>query len=183
MRLSIDTAVTQLRCGHIIAYPTEAVYGLGCDPNQFAAVDHLLQLKQRPKHKGFILIAAHWGQLAPYIDAERVAPHNLQQALAVWPGAITWLFPKNAQIPEWLCADRDSIAVRVTAHPVARALCLAFGGALISTSANLSGQAPARDISAIEAQWGVELGVVTGSLGGLEKPTCIRDVMTGAVIR
>ena len=170
-----------LRQGGIVAYPTEAVYGLGCDPLNHLAIARLLAIKQRAPGKGLILIASDISQLAPFV--EPLAQECRQRVDASWPGPVTWLLPVRRGAPSWLRGVHDSIAVRVTAHPLAAALCTAFSGALVSTSANVAGRPPAR--SALQTRLrcpGVDL-IVHGKTGGLAKPTAIRDARTGATIR
>lgn len=180
-RFALHRAARVLRDGGIIAYPTEAVYGLGCDPLNGDAVHRLLALKQRPVEKGLILIANRFEQLAPFIlpvtDAIRA---RLEQT---WPGPATWLLPANPATPTWLRGRHSSIAVRVTAHPLAAALCGAFGAPIVSTSANASGRPPAR--SAMQARLrcpGIDL-VLSGATGGLRRPTPIRDALSGELLR
>lgn len=177
-----NAAVAALRRGGIVAYPTEAVYGLGCDPANAAAVARLLALKQRPASRGLILIAADEAALRPWlapIDADteaRVAP--------TWPGPTTWLLPAAEDCPAILRGDHETLAVRVTAHPVAAALCRAWGGALVSTSANPSGGQPVRDAAAARQLFGAGVdAVVEGAVGGRERPTPIRDARTGQTLR
>lgn len=166
----------------MVAYPTEAVYGLGCDPLNEAAFARLLALKQRPGDKGVILIAAEEGQLRPYLGD--LPEPMLQRLRQTWPGPVTWIVPTAPAAPGWLTGRRDTIAVRVTAHPLAAALCRAFGGALVSTSANRSGEEPARSAAAVQQLFGDQLdAILDGPLGGLERPTRICDARTGAIIR
>lgn len=181
--LSIEQAAQALRTGAVIAYPTEAVYGLGCDPMNEAAVARIWQLKQRPAAMGLILIASDWQQLAPYVAPLSEEQH--QKLLSTWPGPHTWIVPAAENTPAWLTGGRDSIAVRITDHVPSRDLCNAFGGALVSTSANLHGQAPLRDALVAEQTFQAEgfAGVMQGELGGLERPTSIRDLRTGEWVR
>jgi L-threonylcarbamoyladenylate synthase len=168
--------------GGLIAYPTEAVYGLGCDPGNRAAVLRLLALKRRDPAKGLILIAADPGQLAPFVaDLE---PARMAEVLASWPGPNTWLLPVRALTPDWLHGRFDTLAVRVTAHPLAAALCRAWGGPLVSTSANRAGRPPARTaLGARRAlQQRVDL-ILAGPCGGAARPSLIRDGRTGRVLR
>jgi len=168
--------------GGLIAYPTEAVYGLGCNPLDRDAVQRLLQLKQRPVEKGLILIAADFDQLRPFIiepPADVMAP-----VLASWPGPATWLLPAAPETPAWLTGSHNAIAVRVTAHPLAAELCRACRSALVSTSANVSGQKPAKSALALHNQFRGQLDfVLHGKLGMLRQPTPIRDAMSGRLIR
>jgi len=182
----LRTAAAALRAGGVVAYPTEAVYGLGCDPRQAAALARLLALKQRPAERGLILIASEFDQLAPFLaplDAAREA-----RCAATWPGPVTWAWPAAPDLPAALTGGRGTLAVRVTAHPVAAALCRAFGGALVSTSANPHGSPPARDADAVRTAFGAAFGaaldaVLDGPCGGAVGPTEIRDALTGAVLR
>ena len=180
-RFALQRAARILWQGGVVAYPTEAVYGLGCDPLNRLAVEELLAIKQRPVEKGLILIASRFEQLSPFLEAQ---PPEIQQQLdASWPGPVTWLVPANPATPRWLRGKHQSLAVRVTAHPLAAALCEAFGGAIVSTSANPAGRPPAR--SALQARIrcpGVDL-ILHGSTGRLTRPTPIRDVITGKVLR
>lgn len=165
----------------MIAYPTEAVYGLGCDPLNRGAVEDLLAIKRRPVEKGLILIASRFDQLRPFVQAP--APEIQQQLDETWPGPVTWLLPANPATPRWLRGRHQSLAVRVTAHPLAAALCEAFGGPVVSTSANPAGRPPAR--SALQARVrcpGVDL-ILHGATGRLDRPTPIRDATTGTVHR
>lgn len=182
--MPIFPAIQLLYQGHIIAYPTEAVYGLGCDPLNESAVLHLLTLKKRAISKGLILIAASIEQIMPYIDTTQIPTDRLQQIFARWPGPFTWIFPATSKVPLWIRGDHATIAVRVTAHPIANALCAEFGRPLVSTSANMAEQAPAKSKQAVESMFptGVAL-IMEGEVGGLEKPTAIRDACSGNIVR
>ena len=180
----LHSAVTALRAGGVIAYPTEAVFGLGCDPHDEAAVARVFALKQRPATQGMLLIAADFAQVEEYIDLAAVPAAALLRAQASWPGPHTWVFPRAAQTPRWLAGAHAGIALRVTAHPLAAALCRAFGGALVSTSANRHGEPPARSAEAVQAAFGAEVAyILAGETGGLARPTPIRDAVTGEEIR
>ncbi|MCC7255751.1 MAG: Sua5/YciO/YrdC/YwlC family protein [Dokdonella sp.] len=180
----IEIAATVLRAGGVVAYPTEAVYGLGCDPRNVHAFNALFTLKQRPPTQGVLLIGADFEHVAPYIDREATPPAAIERARASWPGPHTWIFPRAGNVPSWIAGEHRGIALRVTAHPLAAQLCRAFGGALVSTSANRHGQAPARDARTVRAAFGDGLGaLLDGPLGGLEQPTPIRDAISGASIR
>jgi len=181
---AIAEAAAALRRGGVIAYPTEAVYGLGCDPDDEAAVRRLFELKQRPPAQGVLLIAADFSQVEKYIDAARAPADALARALATWPGPHTWVFPRAPATPAWLAGAHAGIALRVTAHGAARALCRAFGGALVSTSANRHGDAPARSADEARSAFGAQLAyILDAPTGGLERPTQIRDVLSGETIR
>lgn len=165
-----------------MAYPTEAVYGLGCDPMNETTVDRLLALKGRPRGKGLILIAAEFAQLQSFVGPLETPVQ--ERLLASWPGPLTWIVPAAQTVPVWIRGEHETIAVRVTAHPMAAALCHAARMAIVSTSANLSGQEPARSRDEVIEQFGDRIDyVLEGDLGGLDRPTEIRDVRTGRVLR
>lgn len=179
--LSTD-AISYLQQGKVIAYPTEAVFGLGCDPDQPQAIAKILQMKRRSRDKGFILIAHHWEQLVPYI--EPIAAERMEQIMKTWPGPYTWLFPAKATTSEWIRGVHSTVAVRVTAHPIAAELCRLFGKPLISSSANREGEPPARSVADILHIFSEEVDfVVEGKTGDLQNPTEIREAVSGTVIR
>lgn len=170
----------RIRDGGIVAYPTEAVYGLGCDPLNPRAVLRLLRIKQRPVEKGLILIASRLDQLLPFV---RHGGDWTEQVEASWPGPHTWLLPAAPELPYWINGGRDSVACRVTAHPLAAALCEYVGHPLISTSANRQGQRPALNPLQVRLRCpGVDT-ILCGRLGGLDRPTPIRDAVSGAPVR
>ena len=181
-QLSIHTACQSIRRGHIVAYPTEAVYGLGCDPLNEDAVRRLMHIKQRPATHGFILIADDFAVLNSYCGT--IPEHRQQLVMASWPGPHTWVYPKSKQCPDWLCGAFNSIAVRVSAHPVVRALCAACGQALVSSSANQHGKAALKTSKEVmDVFAGLIDGVVEGELGDQAKPTAIRDALSGETLR
>lgn len=182
MILKIEDAANILKSGGVIAYPTEAVFGLGCDPLNEKAINRILKLKKRPGDKGFIIIASHFRQLENYVES--VPEQTMQEVLKTWPGPVTWIFPAKKTVSKLLVGADQTIAVRVTAHLVAKQLCEMFGGAIVSTSANISNESPARDIATLQRYFDNQLdGIVEGELGSLTKPTEIRDVITNKVIR
>ncbi|WP_305804299.1 Sua5/YciO/YrdC/YwlC family protein [Stenotrophomonas sp. YIM B06876] len=184
IELVVDTAIPLLRAGGVIAYPTEAVWGLGCDPGNEAAVMKLLALKRRPVEKGMILVAADLAQLQGWVRLDELAAERRQAVTASWPGAHTWVVPAGAKAPRWITGDHTGIAVRVSAHPLVSALCRAWGGPLVSTSANLAGAAPARTRDQLDPALLQTLdGVLDGATGGLGQPTGIRLASNGQVVR
>lgn len=180
----VERCAATLKTGGVIAYPTEAVYGLGCDPHDAAAFERIFALKQRPATQGVLLIGADFDQVRPYIDLESIPGDVLAQVRDSWPGPHTWIFPRAASVPDWIAGGHDGIALRVTAHAPAAALCRAFGAALVSTSANRHGEAPARDAAGVRQALGAGLDdVLDAPVGGASRPTSIRDAITGAIIR
>jgi L-threonylcarbamoyladenylate synthase len=182
--LTVVTAARVLREGGVIAYPTEAVWGLGCDPLQEAAVQRVLAIKQRDVAKGLILIAAERAQLDGLLDWDALPDERRAVVEASWPGPNTWIVPATALVPRWITGTHNGVAVRVSAHPVVAALCKTFGGPLVSTSANRAGEPPAFDHGQLDPVLLTLLdGVCEGETGGLAAPTAIRDALTGAVLR
>ncbi len=180
----LAAAVTVLRDGGVIAYPTEAVWGLGCDPFNEAAVVRLLAIKQRPVDKGVILIAGRLVQLDGLLDWEALPADRREAVLASWPGPNTWVIPATSKVPPTVTGAHDSVAVRISAHPKVVALCRAFGGPLVSTSANLAGQPPAFHREALDPVLLARIdAIVAGETDGLAAPTAIRDARSGATLR
>lgn len=178
----IEDAAALLRAGGVLAYPTEGVYGLGCDPDHHAAFEKIFALKRRPPEQGVLLIAASIEQARSWIGAAPEAA--FARANAIWPGAHTFVFPRSPRVPEWIAGGHPGIALRVTAHAPSAALCRAFGGPIVSTSANRHGEPPARSAAEIQAIFGDEAdGVLDAPLGGLDRPTPITDAVSGVIIR
>lgn len=167
--------------GGLIAYPTESCYGLGCDPSSRAAVQKLLRLKLRPQRKGLILIASEYRQLKKYLFPLNEAG----QAILREDGAraITYLMPAKKRVPRWLSGEHDTLAVRLTAHPLAKSLCKGVGLALVSTSANRSGQKPAKTYAECRGIFGDKVWVLPGLVGKRKKPSTIRAWADGKIVR
>lgn len=167
--------------GGVLAYPTEAVWGLGCDPWNLPATRRLLALKQRPMHKGLILIAADIEQFHFLLHD---CPDDWLQILRhSWPGPNTWLLPHQGRVPRWITGNHDSVALRVTAHPLVQALCN-LTGPLVSTSANPAGRPAARSRLRLEQYFHRQLdGFLPGTLGDSSSPSRIRDLCSGELVR
>jgi L-threonylcarbamoyladenylate synthase len=182
MSTNLLQAIETLNRGGIIAYPTEAVYGLGCRADDRAAVERICTLKQRPVEQGVIVLVDHIDQLGDWIaplDADQQASLQL-----TWPGPVTWLIPTTEHCPVWLTGKHSSLAVRQSSHPLCRQLCAELNVPLVSTSANRSGEEPAR--SALEAQqiFGDSIDLVLDApLGDSDTPSAIFDLQTGEQIR
>ncbi len=178
-----NTIIEALQNNQVIAYPTEAVFGVGCDPDSESAVMALLGLKQRAIEKGLILIADNYEQLKPYIDDNALTQEQRERMFASWPGPITWVIPAKSTTPKWLTGRFSSLAVRVTDHPIVKALCVAYGKPLVSTSANLSGLPPCRSVEEVQEQFRNRIAIVNGEVGGRKNPSEIRDALTGELYR
>ncbi len=170
-----------LRRGGLIAYPTESCYGLGCDPANRAAVLRLLRLKQRPQKKGLIVIASKYRQVARYLQP--LTLDEQRRLIAAGKEATTYLMPARHSTPRWLRGSHDTLAVRFTAHREAAALCKSLNMPLVSTSANPSGQRPARTYAQCQRLFGRKVWVLAGHVGKRKKPSTIRAWTGGQVIR
>lgn len=178
--LTIEQAKLALSQGKIIAYPTEGVYGLGCDPFNSNAVAKLLSLKNRPIEKGLILLISEYAQLDHLIMP--LSPTTQDKLTTYWPGPNTLLFYKHPDLPRHISGDHDKIAIRLSNHRVASAL--AQSHPIVSTSANISGQANLTNADEIIQQFGTSIaGVVAGALGNNKKPSSIIDLETGTYLR
>lgn len=180
--LRLASAIRAIENEGVVACPTEAVWGLSCDPDSEQAVARLLSLKNRPVDKGLILVAGSESQLA-FLLADLPADQRATLSTS-WPGPNTWLVPHRGRVPPWVHGRFPSVAVRVSAHPVVRALCDAWGGPLISTSANPAGAQPPKAAFQVLRYFGASLdGILPGEVGGASGPSKIRDLASGAVIR
>jgi len=177
----LKPAVDALTQGEIIAYPTEAVYGLGCDPWNELALRKLLKIKHRPWQKGLILIAADIEQLYPFIAP--LSDDKLKLLSQELPEPTTWLLPVSAHISPYLTGEHNTIAVRVTTHQQTADLCRAFGGALVSTSANRSGKKPATTQREIRFHLPEIDTVLSGSCPATAQVSTIRDLQSGKTLR
>ena len=167
--------------GGILAYPTEAVYGLGCSPFRAEAVLRILRLKRRDPGKGLILIGSNIRQFHGLVDLDRL--ERREQILASWPGHVTWILPARPGAPRWLRGDSRTLAVRVSAHPDVRRLCDRTG-ALVSTSANPAGAPPARTGAGVRAYFGPGVDfIIPGRAGPAARPSEIRDAVSGRILR
>lgn len=170
-----------LKRGGLIAYPTESCYGLGCDPDNRNAVQRILRLKQRPQRKGLILIASSFRQVARYLQP--LAPAEQARLQNQDAQAVTYLMPAEPSCPRWLRGEHATLAVRLTAHPFARQLCRSTDSALVSTSANRSGQRPAKTSAECRRLFGKEVWVLPGRVGKRKQPSTIRAWSDGKIIR
>ena len=179
----LNLAADAVAKGGVIAYPTEAVWGLGCLPWSQNAVEKVLTIKERPVEKGVILVGMSEEQFDPLlapldkVERERLSAH--------WPGPYTWIVPDpEGWAPEWVRGQFDSVAIRVCDHPVVRYLCAAVGSPLVSTSANKAGEAPLLTMAQIEQQFADVLDFIApGETGTAQSPSEIRDLKTNRVIR
>ncbi|KUJ83074.1 tRNA threonylcarbamoyladenosine biosynthesis protein RimN [Microbulbifer flavimaris] len=180
--LDVRFAARAIAAGAVIAHPTESVWGLACDPFNRDAVERLLQLKNRPVAKGLILVSGDSDDFGGLLD--NLSAEQRQKMTESWPGPVTWLVPHFGLVPPWISGDHHSVALRCTDHPFTAALAHAFGGPIVSTSANPGGCQPARSKYQVLRYFGDSLDFVGGgATGGRQSPSEIRDLVTGQVIR
>lgn len=178
----INHAAQILQQGGLIAYPTEAVFGLGCLPDKTESIQKLLQLKQRPIEKGLILLASDLSQLMPYLSP--IEPVILKKIEASWPGPTTWILPTPETTSSLIKGHFNTIAVRISAHPIVHELCHQCQSAIISTSANITGQEMSYSAFDVRQHFTDNLDyILDGSLGDSDKPTEIINAITDQIIR
>ncbi len=177
----VRVAVDALRRGAVVAYPTEAVWGLGCEMRNYHGVQRILDLKQRPAAKGLILVA---DCLAQFEFVLHGLPADMRETLqASWPGPVTWLVPHKQRLPAWITGQHDTVALRVSRHPVVVALCRMLGGPIVSTSANPQGAQAARFSFQARRYFGNNVTYAPGRVDLQARPSVIRDLISGAVLR
>tara|TARA_B100000686_G_scaffold189746_1_gene196422 strand:+ start:864 stop:1415 length:552 start_codon:yes stop_codon:yes gene_type:complete len=174
-------AVEYLKNGKIIAYPTETVFGIGCDPYQEHVVERIFHLKNRPPTKKFILISSSYDQLEEVIDTKKIT----DEVLNSWPGPNTWLVPPNTKLPKWLISEENGlIAVRVSEHNAVKEICEKFGKPIISTSANLYKSENLKNYKDVENIFSEKIDyLVIGDTGKYKNPSIIRNMLTGEIVR
>ncbi len=168
-----------LRSGGVVAYPTEGVFGLGCIPDNADAVIRILSIKKRDMALGLVLIASDLEQLSEWVDLRETASLKSSPERPV-----TWIVAANNNVPYWIKGEHSGLAVRITTHPVAAALCEAADSALVSTSANIAGSPPARNAFVLRRRFGSLVDcIVPGQCGPAAGPSEIRDLETGKLLR
>jgi L-threonylcarbamoyladenylate synthase len=182
MSWHIREAVRHIAAGGVIAYPTDTVYGLGCNPFNAAAVLHLLALKHRSPEHGVILVGSDLKQFQPFLLPLDKATRNRVTRSNGRP--VTWVLPCQPDTPTWLTGQYDTLAIRVTHHPVATALCECWGGPLVSSSANIHNRQPATSPLTVRKTFHGQLDyILHGPAGASNIPSTIRDAITGEVLR
>jgi L-threonylcarbamoyladenylate synthase len=177
---NIRHAARVLHAGGLIAYPTEGVFGLGCLPQDHDAVGDILTIKGRDQGKGLILIISDPAQIADWIGLSGETP----DLTAADDKPVTWIIPASDNAPMWITGDHDGVAVRLTTHPIAHALCKEADSAIVSTSANITGHAPARNALILRRQFGSLVDyIVPGECGPASGPSEIRHYLTKDVVR
>jgi len=176
----LKRAARILRSGGVIAYPTEGVFGLGCLPGDFAAVSRVLSIKDRDPAQGLVLIATGIEQLDGWIEL----PEGSSILKTSSDKPVTWIVPATDEAPYWVRGEHAGLAVRLTTHPIAAALCDAADSALVSTSANIHGRPPARNAFVLRRHFGALVDyIVPGECGPASGASEIRELASGKVLR
>ncbi|CAL4325539.1 Threonylcarbamoyl-AMP synthase [Buchnera aphidicola (Protaphis terricola)] len=180
---SLISCIQHLYSKKVIAYPTESMFGLGCDPDSKKAVRNLLILKKRSIEKGFILVSSNYKQIKKYIDETKISINQKKIMFKLWPGPVTFLLPSNPLVPYWLTGRFNTIAVRISNHFSIIKLCNIFGKPLISTSANFSNMPPCRTKRDVLKNFGEKFPLLNGKIGNEKNPSKIINIIDGKLIR
>ncbi len=177
MRASVNKAISLLNSGEVIAYPTEGVWGLGCDPNNEDALKKLISLKKRDPQKGLILVGSDILHFSEFVNLEKYGKKMMEK----WPGPHTWIVP-SMLISPLITGESTSVALRLSDHQTVKEITETFGGAITSSSANIEGKEPAKAKEEVEEAF-KETFIVDGELGNLDSATPIQDLISGNWIR
>lgn len=178
---SLKLCIRKLNNKSVIAYPTESVFGLGCDPDSKSAVYKLLKLKKRPLYKGLILVASNYNQLLPYIKKDEISEKQLKLMFSFWPGHTSFVVPVSCKTPKWLTGNFNSIAIRISDNINIKNICHNFGKPIVSTSANLCGLLPCRTVQEVKNSFGKNFPVLEGNTDNRINPSEIRSILNGKI--
>ena len=177
----VKDVICHLKSGEVIGYPTEAVYGIGCDPWNQSSVEKIAKIKGRERRQTFLMVASSIDQLTDLIDISRLS----SQVKSSWPGHTTWLIKAKENVPYWLQDEQtNKVGVRVSNHPLVRELCNEYGKPIISTSANISGKEEIKNQQEFIRTFSSNINyLVDGDLGDYDKASMIIDMETNRKIR
>lgn len=179
---SVEEAAEIILQGGLVAYPTESCFGIGCDPGNINAIKRILELKKRPRSKGLIVIADRFERLQKFLLP--LPDTHLNPMIDSWPGPYTWLCPCHPHTSKWLTGEHNTLAVRVTAHPIAARLSQRSAMAIVSTSANTSTRPALRSAAAVNRCFGDQIdAIVDGVIGQFISPSTITNAITGEKVR
>lgn len=179
--VDIDAAVAVLRSGGLVAFPTETVYGLGADATNEAAVAAVFQAKQRPHDHPLILHLADVSELPRW--AAEIPPAARRLADVLWPGPLTLVLRRSAEVPLAVTGGRDTVALRVPAHPVARALIAGLGRPVAGPSANRFGKVSPTTADHVRADlFDLDVALLDGGPASVGIESTIVDVSSGAPV-
>lgn len=168
----IRNGVAHIKSGGIAGIPTETYYGLAVDPENEKALNKLFRVKQRPDSKPVLVLISTRDQLKSLVsDIPDTYLHLMDE---FWPGPLTLVFPARPEVSKLLTAGTGTVGIRLTPHPVARALVEAMGKPITATSANISGKPPARSASDVGRMFGDKIDcIVDGGESGEELPSTV----------
>ena len=177
----VKDVICHLKSGEVIGYPTEAVYGIGCDPWNQSSVEKIAKIKGRESSKTFLMVASSIDQLTDLIDISTLS----RQVTSSWPGHTTWLITAKENVPYWLQDEQtNKVGIRISNHPLVRELCNKFGKPIISTSANISGKEEIKNQQEFMKIFSSDINyLVDGDLGDYDKASMIIDMQTNKKIR
>ena len=177
----VKDVICHLKSGEVIGYPTEAVYGIGCDPWNQSSVEKIAKIKGRENSKTFLMVASSIDQLTDLIDISTLS----RQVTSSWPGHTTWLIKAKENVPYWLQDEQtNKVGIRISNHPLVRELCNKFGKPIISTSANISGKEEIKNQQEFMKIFSSDINyLVDGDLGDYDKASMIIDMQTNKKIR
>ena len=171
IKQGLDKATQIIKAGGVVAHATEGVWGLACRPDSDAAIGKILEIKGRDGEKGFLLLGSSAEYFIAHINQLEVS--LIKKVIESWPGHTTWVLP-NTDFSELVTGGRSTVACRVPDHNQARALCSKFGGPIISTSLNRSGQAPVISYEEAAAEFSKEVDfILPGQISGFNGPSSI----------
>lgn len=180
----IQIATTVIQNGGVVAYPTESVFGLGCDPQNISSLNRLLAIKKRDENKGLIIVASKISQVESYIDFDRISEDDWLGVLNKWPGPFTFILPTLSSVPRLLTGNRDTIAIRVSSNNFIVSLCNSLNGPIVSTSCNISGKPAIRSYEQACCEFlGKVDYIVNANVDGLQKPSTIIDAISHKILR
>jgi L-threonylcarbamoyladenylate synthase len=138
-------------------------------------------MKQRALSKGVIVASGDAAHFAPLLDALDEAERG--HVLSSWPGPVTWLVPNRGYFPSWVTGESNEVAIRVTSAPALSSLCRELDGPVVTTSANWAGAQPAKHLFQVRRYFGARMTVVPGQVNLAGKPSTIKRIRTGEVLR
>lgn len=175
----IERAVDALERGEVIAYPTDTVYGLGCDLFNKKAIDRIYQIKQIPKDQKLTFICPDLGDIARYAIIDNSQYRLLRRVL---PGPYTFILEATREVPKIVQSKRKTVGIRVPSHPVVQALVQKLGRPLITSSAVEPGGGAMIDPQEIDNRFKGIAMVLDGGVGGIEMTTVVNLSQDGVEV-
>jgi tRNA threonylcarbamoyl adenosine modification protein (Sua5/YciO/YrdC/YwlC family) len=167
----IEKAAEVLKAGGVIAYPTDTIYGLGCDLYNKKAIQRIYQIKRRDPKKPFSFICSDLKHISEYAQVTNLAYRIMKRYL---PGPYTFILPGTKLVPRIMLTKRKTVGIRVPDHPICLALVKALGNPIISTSANLSGEEALTDPREIEETLGSQIDlIIDGGILAVQPSTVV----------